>query len=95
MRKTKDGHNQRVMNTKISQLTKFLDRKKRLFPDKTEKPKEKPVQKEDIPGNAVGQGGVDMAPNMGPKLKAIDVTDKRYRKDKTPVVLKRFRTHVK
>ena len=52
------------------------------------------VPKEDVPGNAIGQGGVDMAPNMGPRIKTIDVTDKRYRKDKTPVILKRFRTHV-
>jgi len=48
---------------------------------------------EDVPGNAVAQGGVNMAPNMGPKMKAINVTDRRRRKDKQPVMLKRFRTH--
>ena len=49
---------------------------------------------EDAPGNAVAQGGVDMAPNMGPKIKAINVTDRRRRKDKQPVMLKRFRTYM-
>ena len=49
---------------------------------------------EEIPGNAVGQGGVNMAPNAGPRIKAINVTDRRRRKDKQPVMLKRFRTFV-
>ena len=49
---------------------------------------------EEVPGNAVGQGGVNMAPNMGPRVKAISVTDRRRRKDKQPVMLKRFRTFV-
>ena len=48
---------------------------------------------EEMPGNAVGQGGVNMAPNAGPRIKSINVTDRRRRKDKTPVMLKRFRTH--
>jgi hypothetical protein len=30
--------------------------------------------------------------NMGPKFKAINVTDKRRRKDKPPRILRRFRT---
>jgi len=46
---------------------------------------------EEVPGNAVGQGGVDMAPNAGPRLKVMNVTDRRRRKDKQPVMLKRFR----
>jgi len=49
---------------------------------------------EEVPGNAVGQGGVNMAPNAGPRIKAINVTDRRRRKDKQPVMLKRFRTHL-
>ena len=49
---------------------------------------------EEVPGNAVGQGGVNMAPNMGPRIKAMNVTDRRRRKDKQPVMLKRFRTFV-
>lgn len=48
---------------------------------------------EDVPGNAVAQGGVNMAPNAMPKLKAMHVTDRRHNKKKTPVMLKRFRTH--
>tara|TARA_R110002096_G_scaffold104213_3_gene229249 strand:+ start:412 stop:588 length:177 start_codon:yes stop_codon:yes gene_type:complete len=48
---------------------------------------------EDAPGNAVAQGGVNMAPNAMPKLKAMHVTDRRHNKKKTPVMLKRFRTH--
>jgi hypothetical protein len=53
---------------------------------------EKKVE-EDAPGNAVGQGGVNMAPNAGPRLKVMNVTDRRRRKDKQPVMLKRFRQH--
>ena len=53
---------------------------------------EKKVE-EDVPGNAVGQGGVDMAPNAGPRLKVMNVTDRRRRKDKHPVMLKRFRQY--
>tara|TARA_R100001377_G_scaffold40134_2_gene22421 strand:+ start:268 stop:993 length:726 start_codon:yes stop_codon:yes gene_type:complete len=49
---------------------------------------------EEVPGNAVGQGGVDMAPNAGPRIKSINVTDRRRRKDKQPVMLKRFRKHM-
>ncbi len=64
--------------------------------------------KEDAPGNAVAQGGVDMAPDMGwrkghrklkkdqekiLKVKEIPVTDKRYTKSEgSPVLLKRFRS---
>ena len=51
---------------------------------------EKKVE-EEVPGNAIGQGGVDMAPNMARRLKTINVTDRRRRKDKQPVMLKRFR----
>ena len=89
--KTRDGHNQRAYDRQINQLKKFLDRKKRLFP---EKPKDKPTQKEEVPGNAIARGGVDMAPNMGPKFKAYDVTDKRYKKDKIPRVLRRFKSYI-
>ena len=53
---------------------------------------EKKVE-EEVPGNAVGQGGVDMAPNAGPRLKVMNVTDRRRRKDKHPVMLKRFRNY--
>ena len=53
---------------------------------------EKKVE-EEVPGNAVGQGGVDMAPNAGPRLKVMNVTDRRRRKDKHPVMLKRFRQY--
>ena len=31
--------------------------------------------------------------NMGPRLKTYNVTDRRRRKDKVPVLLKRFRKH--
>ena len=53
---------------------------------------EKKVE-EEVPGNAIGQGGVDMAPNAGPRLKVMNVTDRRRRKDKHPVMLKRFRQY--
>lgn len=51
------------------------------------------IAAEDAPGNAVAQGGVNMAPNMGPRVKSINVTDRRRRKDKHPVMLKRFRSY--
>ena len=89
--RTRDGHNQRAYDRQIGQLKKFLDRKKRLFP---ERPKDKPTQKEEVPGNAIARGGVDMAPNMGPRFKAHDVTDKRYKKDKIPRVLRRFKSYI-
>ena len=63
---------------------------------------------EDAPGNAVAQGGVDMAPDMGwrkghrklkkdqdkmLKVKETPVTDRRYTKNEgSPVLLKRFRS---
>ena len=51
------------------------------------------IAAEDVPGNAIGQGGVDMAPNMGPRVRSINVTDRRRRKDKHPVLLKRFKKY--
>ena len=60
--------------------------------------------KEDVPGNAIGQGGVDMAPDMGwrktlkkkrkdKKIKEIVAIDKRYTKEAgQPVLLKRCRS---
>ena len=92
--RTRDGHNQRAYDRQIGQLKKFLDRKKRLFPVKQAKPNDAPTQKEEVPANAIARGGVDMAPNMGPRFKAHDVTDKRYRKDKIPKVLRRFRSFI-
>ena len=50
--------------------------------------------KEDAPTNSVAGGGVDIAPNAGPKFKEISVTDRRRRKDKPPVILKRFRKFI-
>jgi len=63
---------------------------------------------EDAPGNAVAQGGVDMAPDMGwrkghrklkknqdkmLKVKETPVTDRRYTKNEgSPVLLKKFRS---
>tara|TARA_Y100001958_G_scaffold127222_1_gene95091 strand:- start:265 stop:870 length:606 start_codon:yes stop_codon:yes gene_type:complete len=92
--RTKDGHNQRAYDRQIGQLKKFLDRKKRLFPVKQAKPNNAPTQKEEVPANAIARGGVDMAPNMGPRFKAHDVTDKRYKKDKIPRVLRRFKSYI-
>ena len=51
--------------------------------------------KEDAPTNSVASGGYDLAPNSGPRVKEISVTDRRRRKDKQPVLLKRFRKFVK
>jgi len=40
---------------------------------------EKKVE-EEVPGNAIGQGGVDMAPNMARRLKTVNVTDRRKKR---------------
>ena len=59
--------------------------------------------KEDAPANAVAQGGVDMAPDMGwrktlrkkrkDKIETVVAIDKRYTKEAgKPVLLKRFRS---
>lgn len=57
--------------------------------------------KEDVPANAIAQGGVDMAPNMGPRKKKkkqgvelINMTDRRHSVKKLPVLLKRFRKYI-
>ena len=92
--RTRDGHNQRAYDRQIGQLKKFLDRKKRLFPVKQAKPNDAPTQKEEVPANAIARGGVDMAPNMGPRFKAHDVTDKRLKKDKIPRILRRFKSYI-
>ncbi len=55
--------------------------------------KKRVAENEGAPGNSVAQGGVNMAPNAGPRIKSINVTDRRRRKDKTPVMLKRFRNY--
>ena len=57
---------------------------------------------EEAPANSIASGGVDMAPTMGPRKRkkkqigyeTIDVTDRRYRKDRAPV-LRRFKTFMK
>lgn len=45
--------------------------------------------KEDAPTNSVAGGGVSLPPDA--RFKPINVTDKRRRKDKPPVMLKRFK----
>tara|TARA_R110002153_G_scaffold40415_4_gene115734 strand:+ start:535 stop:756 length:222 start_codon:yes stop_codon:yes gene_type:complete len=53
--------------------------------------------KENAPANNAGGGGVNMNPTGKPRKKlvtTIDVTDRRYRKDKPPV-LRRFKTFMK
>ena len=58
--------------------------------------------REEAPANSIASGGVDMAPTMGPRKRkkkqigyeTIDVTDRRYRKDRAPV-LRRFKTFMK
>ena len=48
---------------------------------------------EDAPTNAVAHGKVPMGP-FGKRPDVVDVTDKRRKKDKPPVVLKRFRAYI-
>ena len=49
---------------------------------------------EEAPTNSVAQNAVDMAKNAGPRVKEIQVTDKRHSKKKQPVLLKRFRKFI-
>jgi hypothetical protein len=46
---------------------------------------------EEAPATSIGNQSVALPPTA--RFKTIDVTDKRYRKDKMPVLLKRFRKH--
>ena len=46
---------------------------------------------EESPATSIGNQSVALPPTA--RFKTIDVTDKRYRKDKMPVLLKRFRKH--
>lgn len=52
----------------------------------------KECQREEVAANAVAQGGVDMNPDG--KAREYRAYDKRYRKDKPPVILKRFKSMV-
>jgi len=46
-------------------------------------------------GNTAASAGIpNDTKNMGPRFKAHNVTDRRRRKDKAPVVLKRFRQYM-
>jgi hypothetical protein len=46
---------------------------------------------EESPATSIGNQSVALPPTA--RFKTIDVTDKRYRKDRMPVLLKRFRKH--
>ena len=50
--------------------------------------------KEELGMTAASAGIPQDTKNMGPKFKAHNITDRRRRKDKTPVVLKRFRKYM-
>ena len=83
-------------NQKIKNKIDLVKTKQDIKKNKTDlRTLQKSSTNEEVPGNAVGQGGVDMAPNAGPRIKAINVTDRRRRKDKQPVMLKRFREYMK
>lgn len=53
--------------------------------------KKKNTNEEAPPATSIGNASVALPPTA--RFKTIDVTDKRYRKDKMPVLLKRFRKH--
>ena len=50
------------------------------------------IAKEEAPATSIGNASVAFPPTA--RFKTVDVTDKRYRKDKMPVLLKRFRKHM-
>ena len=82
-------------NQKIQNKIDLIKTKKDIKKNKANlRTLQKSSTNEEVPGNAVAQGGVNMAPNMGPRVKAINVTDRRRRKDKQPIMLKRFRTYM-
>jgi adenylate kinase family enzyme len=54
----------------------------------------KMAMKEDAPAVSTGSIPNPAVTSMGPRLKSINVTDRRRKKDKIPVLLKRFRTYM-
>lgn len=54
-------------------------------------PKETKTNEEASPATSIGNQSVAFPPTA--RFKTVDVTDKRYRKDKMPVLLKRFRKY--
>lgn len=67
------------------------------------KPKLKPGDKnypktlnvgEEVPATSTASIPNPADTAMGPRVRTVDVTDKRRRKDKLPVLLKRFRKYV-
>lgn len=84
-------------NATIAQLKKIRSsdsaspRKKQLAHWQINMRQGKKKTNEESPATSIGNQSVALPPTA--RFKTIDVTDKRYRKDKMPVLLKRFRKH--
>ena len=50
--------------------------------------------KEDAPAVSTGSIPNPAVTFMGPRIKTVNVTDRRRKKDKIPVLLKRFRKYI-
>jgi len=50
--------------------------------------------KEDVPAVSTGSIPNPATTAMGPRIRTVNVTDRRRKKDKVPVLLKRFRKYV-
>jgi len=50
--------------------------------------------KEDAPAVSTGSIPSPADTAMGPRIKTVNVTDRRRKKDKIPVLLKRFRKYI-
>jgi len=50
--------------------------------------------KEDAPAVSTGSIPNPAVTSMGPRIKTMNVTDRRRKKDKIPVLLKRFRKYI-
>jgi len=77
----------RVAQIELKALRRFREITDRLKITK----KLKENVNEESPATSIGNQSVALPPTA--RFKTIDVTDKRYRKDKMPVLLKRFRKH--
>ena len=96
LRKSKKLPNLKVLVKRKPGNYTLADRIRGEKPKKLSTRIDREVIKDDMPANAAGHGGVagiGVGPDGEPGVHMTRMTDKRRRKDKPPVLLKRFRTY--
>lgn len=63
-------------------------------PEALKRAREAALKKEDVPATSTASIPNPATTAMGPRIKTTTVTDRRRRKDKLPVLLKRFRKYI-